>query len=434
MKPLFIFLAMVAVLSFSNCTKEEGLPSKPTLLGPANQATEIDYNTVTLSWSKSINAKDYWMQVSTDQNYNILVENIESLGTTTFSLRSLSPATTYYWRVNAKNGSGSSGWTDTFQFSTKKINSPNLKAPVDKAATESQSQQIEWVEIPMANSYKVQISDQPDFSVIVKEACTSLTNITVERLQWKKTYHWRVKAIVQGFESEWSRAWSFTPSLAIPISGLILHMPFNGNANDISGSGNHGTISGGVLPTTDRKNALNGAYFFDGTGYIDIPTLNSFAYKPISYSVWVVVKSYFPLSPGSKFRAIIGRQFTGNATCGMIGFYADQNVLSGQIDNTFLYWMGAASTPDIPNSKTKPTIGEWVHLVFTQDASGKFSFYINGATTNTGSLSNVQNAVLPFRIGYCDNILSEKWNDKIDDVRVYNRVLTDQEIMALYLE
>ncbi len=52
---------------------------------------------------------------------------------------------------------------------------------------------------------------------------------------------------------------------------LVAHYPFNGNANDESGNGNHGTPNGATL-TTDRFGNTDSAYSFDGsTNYISIP-------------------------------------------------------------------------------------------------------------------------------------------------------------------
>ena len=47
-------------------------------------------------------------------------------------------------------------------------------------------------------------------------------------------------------------------------SNLKVCMPFNGNANDMSGSGNNGTVSGATL-TTDRFGTASSAYQFNGT-------------------------------------------------------------------------------------------------------------------------------------------------------------------------
>ena len=51
----------------------------------------------------------------------------------------------------------------------------------------------------------------------------------------------------------------------IPTNGLVAWYPFNGNANDSSGNGNHGTNNGATL-TTDRFGNANSAYTFDGKG------------------------------------------------------------------------------------------------------------------------------------------------------------------------
>lgn len=62
----------------------------------------------------------------------------------------------------------------------------------------------------------------------------------------------------------------------IPTNGLILHLPFDGNANDMSGRGNHGTVNGASL-TTDRKGNSRSAYSFDGVNdFIRINNSNSF--------------------------------------------------------------------------------------------------------------------------------------------------------------
>jgi len=49
----------------------------------------------------------------------------------------------------------------------------------------------------------------------------------------------------------------------VPTNGLVGYWPFNGNANDESGNGNHGTVNGATL-TTDRNGNANSAFSFDG--------------------------------------------------------------------------------------------------------------------------------------------------------------------------
>ena len=53
-------------------------------------------------------------------------------------------------------------------------------------------------------------------------------------------------------------------------SGLVAWYPFDGNASDMSGNGNHGTVNGATLGT-DRHGQIGKAYHFDGVDdYIEV--------------------------------------------------------------------------------------------------------------------------------------------------------------------
>ncbi len=60
-------------------------------------------------------------------------------------------------------------------------------------------------------------------------------------------------------------------------TGLMACYPMEGNANDASGTGRHGTVSGATL-TTNRLGNPNSAYLFDGTNAI----YNSFTFAGYS--------------------------------------------------------------------------------------------------------------------------------------------------------
>ena len=50
--------------------------------------------------------------------------------------------------------------------------------------------------------------------------------------------------------------------------GLVAWYPFDGNASDMSGNENHGTVHGASL-ASDRHGQLNNAYNFDGVNDYD---------------------------------------------------------------------------------------------------------------------------------------------------------------------
>jgi hypothetical protein len=217
-------------------------------------------------------------------------------------------------------------------------------------------------------------------------------------------------------------------------NGLVAYFPFNGNANDASGSGNNGLVTGGVTPTTDRFGNPNAAFLFNGSsGAIDVSSLNSFQYRPITYSAWVVVKTFFPFQTGHQFKSIIGRHQAGATSEGILGFYRDITAPTNY-QNAFLMWRGGTSglSPNLPSSRTMPPTNVWLHLVFTHESNGQWVFYQNGLQVSSGTISDVQNLTTGFRIGAGNSPELFAWDSKIDDVRLYNRVLTAAEVSRLY--
>lgn len=212
----------------------------------------------------------------------------------------------------------------------------------------------------------------------------------------------------------------------IPANGLIAYYPFNGNANDGSGNGNDGTVNGATL-TTDRFGNSNKAYSFNGSNNnISVPSLNNYSYTPITYSVWAYMNSYNVVDWGSSFifNGIIGRDAFGNATEGIIAFlnqYDASNV------HKIMYYTGANSV----NSTYTPPLNTWFHIVYTSDGSNS-KFYINAVSVNEVTFSATQNANLGFTIGSAGS--RGFWDGKIDDIRIYNRALSQSEITQLYNE
>ena len=221
----------------------------------------------------------------------------------------------------------------------------------------------------------------------------------------------------------------------VPTNGLVGYWPFNGNANDESGNGNNGTVVGGVSNTTDRFGATNSAYLFDGIdGHINVPSLNSFSYTPVTYSAWVIVNSYFPSSFGHKFRSIIGRNTAFVGDNGVIVFIANNDLVGGAYDNTFTMWRGAGNSGDVPSSASIPPLNTWINVVYAQASNGDWKWYQNGLLTNSSNFIDAQNDFNYFQIGGCNNQSSGNtyWNDKLDDIGIWNRALTADEVLALY--
>lgn len=416
--------------TFKLTTKSLGSPALLMPVDNAVESTEIQF-----SWNEVTDATSYTLQVSTTIDFTSLLLIKSGLTTTSTTIGDLNYSTNYYWRVGTSRPNSSIVWSATRKVTIQPLGIPIQSSPLDGFVTLSKTINLSWLPVSGADFYNLQVSTIADFSSLThNKSQLSSTSVTINSSQWDKIYYWRVSALVDNCQSEWSEVRTFSPKL--PKEGLIAWFPLNGDAIDASGNNHTGVINGGVSLVSNRYNKANSAFLFNGTtGYIEITSLNNLPYKPITYSFWVNVPSYFPSSAGHKFKSIIGRQFTGCQFCGTIGLFADQNILSGSKDNTFLYWMGQASTPDIPNNALVPQLNTWIHLVFTQTANGNFQFFTNGILTHSGNLSNIQNENIAFRIGASGTGSPiYLWDGRIDDVRIYSRVITNDEIAALYNE
>lgn len=214
----------------------------------------------------------------------------------------------------------------------------------------------------------------------------------------------------------------------VPTNGLVGYWPFCGNANDESGNGNNGTVNGATL-TTDRFGNANKAYNFNGVSSKIVvnnsPSLNITAGQSISIACWVKhnsgatnVDKYFI----SKYSGITP---TGPA-------YA---IGTGNFGNVYTWHQisaGTANGIDIRGDNTMND-GNWHQVVSVLEMGVASRVYIDGildSTVNfplTGSIINTIN----LHFG-CGANLAQYYAGNLDDIGIWNRVLTQQEITNLY--
>lgn len=93
------------------------IPAAPTLSSPANGATGVS-TSPTLTWIASSGATSYRLQVSTSSAFTTLTIDQSGITTTSQAITGLASGTLYYWRVNATNSAGTSGWSSVWSFTT----------------------------------------------------------------------------------------------------------------------------------------------------------------------------------------------------------------------------------------------------------------------------------------------------------------------------
>jgi hypothetical protein len=92
-------------------------PGVPALVSPSNGTIKAATPLV-LTWSTATNAATYAVQVSNGSGFGSTVTAQSGLTSTSVSITNLANATTYFWRANAKNPNGVSGWSAAWSFTT----------------------------------------------------------------------------------------------------------------------------------------------------------------------------------------------------------------------------------------------------------------------------------------------------------------------------
>lgn len=212
-----------------------------------------------------------------------------------------------------------------------------------------------------------------------------------------------------------SAAFSQVPSY-VPTTGLLSWYPMNGNGNDVSGTGNNATNYGATF-INDRNGVPNTAASFNGsTAYMTVaaPTFTFTSTGSFTYSVWINKQT----QPAAGIVLMTGTSVANNFITIIQG--ASNEVFGTNKQQSAWVYINCPHTLNV-----------WDHYVATYNA-GTMNFYKNGVFQSTGTFSytGVTSANLPFFIG--KGFGGGNFLGSIDDVGVWNRALTQQEIIALY--
>ena len=217
-----------------------------------------------------------------------------------------------------------------------------------------------------------------------------------------------------------------------PTNGLVGYWPFNGDANDETGNGNNGVVTGASL-TTDRFGNSNSAYYFNVDGSagwgspqiritITNPTIsnnNSFA-----MSGWYYLETK-PSPFDNRPHSLMGRwDGTGTAVFRHQISYSGQ-ISTNLVEGTTIY---LSQSGNVPN-------GAWTHVVITYDGS-VLKHFVNNQLTGQEELNiNINTSATNLTFGEI-HMANGHWllfRGKMDDLGYWNRALTENEISNLYV-
>ncbi|PTB97027.1 hypothetical protein C9994_04680 [Marivirga lumbricoides] len=219
--------------------------------------------------------------------------------------------------------------------------------------------------------------------------------------------------------------------------GLIAHFPLNTNAIEKTGSGFNGTING-ALQTSDKDGNANSAYLFDGVNdYIKVGDHFDLGTSNFTISCWVKVLKFKDLIPGTSSRGgwIVNKGITIFGTPIRAGYALDAQRINGE--NAFFFFVGGESNNlyNVNSAGFKENV--WYSLIGIK-AKDSISLYVDNELVGTTFIpSNINvNTNIPLVFGSIDKLGNDVvgttyFDGVIDDVRIYNKVLTAEERTCL---
>ena len=190
------------------------------------------------------------------------------------------------------------------------------------------------------------------------------------------------------------------------------------SANDLSGNSNNGTYNGGMGTITLSGSGGSKAYDFDGSNdYISLSQLIDSSYSALAFSAWVYVDLWGHndvwIQQGSNPRAI------RISTRG-----------EGVIVDNFTVVMFGGGVNDIYSTATSVgSTGSWHHWLFQSASGGSGTLHVDGVLQSGNWTSGTLNVNGTTYIGASSS--GEYADVKMDDIRVFDRLLSSSEITHL---
>ena len=236
-----------------------------------------------------------------------------------------------------------------------------------------------------------------------------------------------------------SSTYNITNTITTPREGSYTSIlagwwRLNGDTNDSSGNGRHAVpVPAGVTPTIGKDGTANGAYSFNGTAtsYIDFNNISSsvFNFSNITMMSWVKratttgTQNIFGKQNQYKYR------FSGaNNHIDVLISSPNGNGAWDSPSTNKCNWNYPISFP------AGFTVGTWYHIAVAIDSTTlKATAYVNGNSIGfcTFAASITGYSTSKFYAGVTSPNY-EPFNGSLDDIRIYNRVLTQAEIQTVY--
>jgi alpha-L-fucosidase len=211
-----------------------------------------------------------------------------------------------------------------------------------------------------------------------------------------------------------------TPSITAGLAGYWKFNETSGTtASDSSGNNNTGTVSGATWTTSGHN---TGALSFDGVNdYVAVNSSSSLNLTKFTVAMWVNLTS-LPAANSYYALAVKGADLSENYEL-LVGYPS-----AGSIHFP-IKWTDGTRSGD--SSSTQLTAGAWKHVVVTYDGTNA-KVYINAVLDTTKTYGKTPQTNTGQLIIGNETSMTRYFKGKMDEVRIYNRALSQTEVTSLY--
>ncbi len=185
------------------------------LISPINRKSIESPDTITLVWDSNYDSANHQVIISSDSNFNDIVDSMYDINESTVIIYNLLPSTKYFWKVISNLSDDVCEPSEIWEFTTSsaRVDSPILLSPENRAIDQKNEINFKWQYVQGADSYTFEISNNKQFSESVDNySDIKLNEIDVSNMINNRTYYWRVKSLKDEIESNWSDVWYFKTS------------------------------------------------------------------------------------------------------------------------------------------------------------------------------------------------------------------------------
>ncbi len=396
----------------------------PSINAPSSLNASLAGSDVQLTWTDNAdNENGFYLERSLSSTTGFSVIQTLAANQVTFTDNTVSEGVRYYYRIKAFNSDTESSYSNTATIIVVTV-PPAAPSNLTAGSVTWNTLQLNWTDNATTEEgfYVERSADSLSGYTQIGTTGLNVTSYNDNSLTADTRYFYRVRAHNAIGNSAYSNILGVTTATAPSTGdGLIAYWPVDNSGADMSGNAYNLSLVNGTTYSSDSQ---------QGTQSLSLDGVDDYAVSPaidlgntFTLAMWVKMPSR------SNIQTLIANGPSGSSSN---GFKVLVNTY-GTMDRKISFESGDGTVTSITRSAANVFgFGTWDHVAVTVNrATGEVHIFYNGSDVNLDVASHTafkNNDVI--RLGRMTNN-NFGMQGLLDDVRIYNRILSQPEIQAL---